>query len=72
VLASWIGMIPGTILYTYIGTIGGQAAGGDATTGEWVMRGIALVATIAVTVVISRIAKKALKGAVPDTEDEID
>lgn len=68
VLASWIGMIPGTVLYTYVGTLGGQAAEGGTTTGEWILRAIALVATIAVTVIISRIAKKALNQAVPEDE----
>ncbi|MFP6582015.1 MAG: TVP38/TMEM64 family protein [Candidatus Hydrogenedentota bacterium] len=68
VLASWIGMMPGTVLYTYIGTLGGDAAEGGMGTGEWIMNGVALVATIAVTVIISRIAKKALDSAVPTEE----
>lgn len=68
VLASWIGMMPGTLLYTYIGTLGGEAAQGNQGAGQWIMRGVALVATIAVTVVISRIAKKALDSAVPTEE----
>jgi uncharacterized membrane protein YdjX (TVP38/TMEM64 family) len=63
-LASWVGMMPGTVLYVYIGTLGGSAAEGGQTTGQWVMNGIALVATIVVTVFITRMAKKALNDAV--------
>jgi len=61
-------MMPGTVLYTYIGTLGGDAAQGGMSTGRWIMNGVALVATVAVTVVISRIAKKALDSAVPPEE----
>jgi uncharacterized membrane protein YdjX (TVP38/TMEM64 family) len=69
-LASWIGMMPGTVLYVYIGTVGGQAAEGGASTAEWIMRGVALTATVVVTIFITRVARKALAQAV-DT-DSID
>lgn len=60
-LASWIGMMPGTIMYVYLGSLA-QAATGDRvrTTGEWVLYGVGLLATVAVTVVVTRLAKKAL------------
>lgn len=64
VIASWIGMMPGTVLFTYVGTLGGDAAEGGSSAATWAMRGVALVATILVTVVITRIAKKALADAV--------
>jgi len=67
-LASWIGMMPGTVLYVYIGTVSGQAAEGGASTAQWVMRGIALAATVVVTIFITRVARKALAQAV-DTEN---
>ena len=71
VVASWIGMMPGTVLYVYVGTLGGNAAEGGQTTGQWVLNGIALVATIVVTVFITRIAKKALNNAVDvETSEE--
>lgn len=75
IAASWIGMMPGTVLFTYIGTLGGEATEGDQSAATWVIRGVALVATILVTVVITRIAKKALADAVAmdddtDTRDE--
>ena len=61
ILASWIGMMPGTIMYVYIGSIAKAATGGHTrTTGEWVLYGAGLLATVVVTVFVTRIAKKAL------------
>ena len=64
--ASWIGMMPGTIMYVYIGSLAGNLAtlgtqGRSRTIGEWVLYAVGLVAAIAVTVYITRIAKKALE-----------
>jgi len=60
-LASWIGMSPGTIMYVYLGSLA-QAATGERerTTGEWVLYGVGLLATVVVTVFVTRVAKKAL------------
>lgn len=67
VLASWVGMIPGTVMYVYLGSLAGSLAelgareGGRARTPtEWVLYGVGLIATVAVTVVITRIARRAL------------
>jgi uncharacterized membrane protein YdjX (TVP38/TMEM64 family) len=61
VLASWIGMMPGTVMYVYLGSLAKAAAGERAhTTGEWVLYGVGLLATIVVTVFVTRIAKQAL------------
>ncbi len=61
VLASWIGMMPGTVMYVYLGSLA-QAASGDRTrtTSEWVLYGVGLLATVIVTVFVTRIAKQAL------------
>ncbi len=59
VLASWIGMMPGTVLYVYIGSLA-NAGARQTTPAEWALRGVGLVATIVVTVVLTRIARKAL------------
>ena len=61
VLASWIGMMPGTIMYVYVGSLA-QAATGERerTTGEWVLYGVGLLATVVVTVFVTRLAKRAL------------
>ena len=67
VLASWIGMMPGTFLYVYIGTSGKaaiSAAGGEAVKQGWqywTFMSIGLVATIVVTVWVTKIARDALK-----------
>ncbi|MFT5207108.1 MAG: putative membrane protein YdjX (TVP38/TMEM64 family) [Candidatus Omnitrophota bacterium] len=62
-LASWIGMLPGTIMYVYLGAIAGTLANSaerTKTAGEWALLIIGLLATIIVTVYITRIAKKAI------------
>jgi uncharacterized membrane protein YdjX (TVP38/TMEM64 family) len=65
VLAS-IGMIPGTIMYVYIGSLAGSIAtlgSGNQPTNtdvQWAIRIMGLIATVAVTVYITRIARQAL------------
>lgn len=63
-LASAIGMLPGTLLYAYLGAIG-QAGLSGGKKGhsplEWTFLGFGLLATVAVTVFVSRVAKKALQ-----------
>jgi uncharacterized membrane protein YdjX (TVP38/TMEM64 family) len=66
VLASWIGMMPGTLLYVYLGTVGKvglEASKGDGhrSSIEYVFLGIGLIATIVVTVIVTRVAKRALE-----------
>jgi uncharacterized membrane protein YdjX (TVP38/TMEM64 family) len=80
-LASWIGMIPGTVMYVYFGTVagslatlgaGGGAGGGaegEAAVGQLALKLVGLLATVVVTVYITRIAKKALAGQVEGLED---
>ncbi|MEM8952769.1 MAG: TVP38/TMEM64 family protein [Verrucomicrobiota bacterium] len=61
VTASIIGMLPGTILYVYLGSLakaGANAHGKSAA--EWTLYIIGLLATIAVTVIITKKAKAAL------------
>lgn len=63
--ASWIGMFPGTVMYVYIGSLAGSLASVGAeervrTTGEWVLYGVGLVATVVVTLYVTRLARKAL------------
>jgi uncharacterized membrane protein YdjX (TVP38/TMEM64 family) len=61
VLASWIGMIPGTVMYVYLGSLVNVSAGHrQRTTGEWALYGVGLLATIVVTVFVTRLARKAL------------
>src|ERR1051325_8164445 len=61
VLASWIGMIPGTVMYVYLGSLAKAATGQRTrTTGEWLLYGVGLLAPVVVTVFVTRIAKQAL------------
>ena len=61
VLASWIGMMPGTILYVYVGSLGKAAASSNGKTPlEWTFYGLGLLATIIVTIYVTKIAKRAL------------
>ena len=64
VLVSAICMIPGTLLYAYLGAIGKASvsgAGAQHSIWQYVLLGVGLVATIAVTIIVSRIARNALK-----------
>ncbi|MFM9263903.1 TVP38/TMEM64 family protein [Tychonema sp. BBK16] len=67
------GMIPGTILYVYSGSLVGDIATIGATTAstnpqvlavKWLINIIGFIATIAVSISITRIAKKALDESV--------
>jgi uncharacterized membrane protein YdjX (TVP38/TMEM64 family) len=62
-----VGMIPGTIMYVYFGSLVGDIAliGSKNQPGNiilhWVIQIMGLIATIAVTVYVTKIAKKALE-----------
>ena len=72
-LASWLGMLPGTVMYVYLGSaaknLADLAAGKvEGGTGQQVLFGVGLLATVAVTVAVTRVAKRALTAVVPDVE----
>ena len=75
-LASWIGMMPGTVMYVYFGTVAGSlatlgAGGTDGQTkGQLAMKVVGLAATVVVTVYITRIAKRALSSQVEGIEED--
>ncbi len=68
VLASWIGMLPGTLLYVYLGAA--SQAGLNAAVGqssghspwEYVLFGVGLIATVVVTLWVTRIARRELSN----------
>jgi uncharacterized membrane protein YdjX (TVP38/TMEM64 family) len=62
-LANWIGMAPGTFLYVYIGVLGTELAAsrGDVGALRLVLLAVGLLATIAVTWLVTRLARKALR-----------
>jgi uncharacterized membrane protein YdjX (TVP38/TMEM64 family) len=67
--ASWIGMMPGTVMYVYIGSLAGDLAmiGGQErgkTPAEWALYIVGLMATVTVTVYVTRLARRALERKV--------
>lgn len=66
-LAASVGMLPGTLLYVYYGKLAGDVAalaGGAAVAkgpGYYAVLAVGLIATIAVTAVVTRTARKALR-----------
>ena len=69
VLAS-VGMIPGTIMYVYFGSLGNinticNGGGANANpTAQWAIRIVGLIATVAVTLYVTKIARKALDKSI--------
>ncbi|MBW4513406.1 MAG: TVP38/TMEM64 family protein [Scytonematopsis contorta HA4267-MV1] len=65
-----VGMIPGTIMYVYIGSLAGSIATIGTSkqpinsTLEWTIRSVGFLATVAVTIYVTHIAKKALDDKV--------
>jgi len=62
-IATWIGITPGTVLYVYIGSIGGNlATAGQShrTPAQWALNIVGLAATVGVAVYASRLASRAL------------
>lgn len=53
-------MVPGTLLYVYYGYVGREALEGGKTVWDWVLLAVGLVAVLAVTVIITRKARRAL------------
>jgi uncharacterized membrane protein YdjX (TVP38/TMEM64 family) len=70
VLASWLGMLPGTFMYAYLGSTlkdladlaSGNVQGGMA---QKIFFWIGLAATVGVTIYITQLARKALRQASP-------
>ena len=64
VVASWIGMMPGTVMYVYLGSVAGTLAGAGGETSrtraQWALYAVGLAATIGVTVYVTRLARRAL------------
>jgi uncharacterized membrane protein YdjX (TVP38/TMEM64 family) len=65
VLASWVGMLPGTVMYVYLGSLAGSLAtlgarGHQRTPAQWALYALGLAATVVVTVLVTRIARTAL------------
>jgi len=66
--ATLIGMLPATVMFVYVASLAGDlatlgAAGEARSTGRWVILIVGLIATVIVTIYVTRIAKKALAEA---------
>ena len=73
-VVSWIGMIPGTVLYVYLGSVASDLSGlfsGELDTGAfggWLFY-LGLLATLVLTIVLTRIASKVLSEQLGDAEE---
>lgn len=71
-LAASLGMLPGTLLYVYYGKLASDVAalaGGSPPPrgpGYWLVLGLGLAATVAVTAIVTRIARRALRSTAGD------
>jgi uncharacterized membrane protein YdjX (TVP38/TMEM64 family) len=71
-----LGMIPGTIMYVYIGSLAGNIAtiGTNLQPGnpaiQWVIRIIGFIATVAVTLYVTKIARQALEAEVLESSED--
>ena len=74
---SWIGMLPGTVMYVYFGAVAGslsELVSGD-TGGGWGKKGllaVGFVATIVVTWFVTKIARRALQENVSGFPVDVD
>lgn len=70
-ILGFLGMIPGTVMYVYIGslagslaTIGTQQTSPESQRIQWIIRIVGFIATVAVTLYVTRVARKALNQSV--------
>jgi uncharacterized membrane protein YdjX (TVP38/TMEM64 family) len=66
IIATWIGMTPAILMYVYLGSLAGSLVAIGAgqrtrTPAEWAFYALGLVATVAVTVTVTRIARRTLR-----------
>ena len=63
VLASWIGMLPATVMFVYIGALSSDLARAESGSSKlkWALDLIGFAATLAIAVYATRIGARALK-----------
>jgi uncharacterized membrane protein YdjX (TVP38/TMEM64 family) len=70
-LVTWVSLLPLTAMFVYLGSLLGDIAAIGSrpiVSGQtkWVVSGVGVVMTIVVTLVVTRLAKQALAGRLPD------
>lgn len=75
VLGSFAGMIPGTFLYVYLGSAAGDvsqllAGGGEVGSSGGILKWAGLAATVIVTVIVTGLARRALRAQAPAVVDD--
>ncbi|RMH02462.1 MAG: TVP38/TMEM64 family protein [Planctomycetota bacterium] len=75
VLGSFLGMLPGTLMYVWLGSTAGDlaeltAGAPDAGAAGTALKAVGLLATILVTVLITRSARRALAESAPEVVAE--
>ena len=60
-IATFFAIMPGTLLYVWIGSLGGSAGEGGSTL-KYVFVAVGIIATIAVTIMVGRKANAKLKS----------
>lgn len=69
ILATFFCIMPGTLLYVWIGSIGGSVAGNETSTAKLAFLIIGIIATLVVTVFIGKKAKAKLSAHGLDAEE---
>jgi pyruvate/2-oxoglutarate dehydrogenase complex dihydrolipoamide dehydrogenase (E3) component/uncharacterized membrane protein YdjX (TVP38/TMEM64 family) len=72
--ATLLGMLPGIFLYVYIGAAARDALAGPSATADFyqqVLKYVGLVATIAVVVIVTRVARQALRKAEEEQDGSV-
>jgi uncharacterized membrane protein YdjX (TVP38/TMEM64 family) len=59
--ATFVGIMPGTLLYVYLGAAGNAASGKGGGPLQWTFFAVGLIATVAVAVLVTKKAKEKLK-----------
>jgi uncharacterized membrane protein YdjX (TVP38/TMEM64 family) len=75
-----VGILPGTIMYVYLGHLvgdlatlgtGGEMENPEAAMVRWIVNIVGLLATVAVTVYITKLARQALNNALPGQPESV-
>jgi uncharacterized membrane protein YdjX (TVP38/TMEM64 family) len=75
-ILGFMGMIPGTVLYVYLGSLAGNVAALGSSSQptdlgiQWAFRIIGFGATVAVTLYVTRVARKAIYESIPESASQ--